>query len=116
MLYLASPYTHENPIIMEHRYKYMLQVCAYFANNKICVYSPIVHWHPVAKLHSLPKEFEFWQEFDRQFLDSCDEMLIIPLQGWEDSKGINAEVDYCEEQDIPFRLMDTIELHRVLNA
>ena len=51
MIYLASPYTHDDPNVERERYESVCTVCAKFARLGKHVYSPIAHWHPIALAH-----------------------------------------------------------------
>lgn len=98
-VYLASPYTHKNEAVMLDRYHDVLSWLAVYMKCpglKTCVYSPILHYHPVAVRYKLPRTWDFWWHYNKAMLENADELWILPLDGWEESKGIAAEREYAE--------------------
>jgi hypothetical protein len=100
LIYLASPYTHEDPIVMQERYE---RVCEYTAKLKRAgryVFSPIAHCHGPA-LHGLPKDYEYWKGYCELMLPKCDEMVVLMLDGYMESRGISEEVLIAKELNRP---------------
>jgi hypothetical protein len=100
LIYLASPYTHDDPLVMQERYEL---VCEYTAKLKRAgryVFSPIAHCHGPA-LYGLPREYEYWKGYCELMLPKCDEMLVLMLDGYEESKGISGEVALAKELGMP---------------
>lgn len=65
------------------------------------VFSPISHTHPISMAGELPCEWEYWEKFDTAFLTHSKELIVLMLDGWEDSKGVNAEIKIAERLGIP---------------
>jgi len=97
MIYLAQPYTHKDPDIMELRYKAALRIVADYTRMEFLIYSPIVHYHNVAKHHNLPCHFDFWRELNLAAISRCTEVWVLPLKNWEKSLGVKAEVKHAEQ-------------------
>lgn len=96
MIYLASPYAHPDPEVMELRFH---AVCVYTATRLLLgevVYSPIAHNHYLACNFDLPRTWDFWQKLDLPMLERADSLRVLMLEGWKESKGIAAEVDYAK--------------------
>ncbi len=91
MIYLASPYSHDDPYIMESRFHAAAKKASELMKNGEIVFSPIVHAHPIAQ-YGLPKEWEFWQKFDEFFLSLASEIYVLMLDGWQESTGVNNEI------------------------
>lgn len=90
-IYLASPYSHHNKEVREHRFDYAARVMALMSTwDDIVIFSPICHSHPIA-LYNNQMSFTFWERLDREFLKWADEMWVLPLPGWKESTGVNAE-------------------------
>jgi len=105
MIYLASPYTAANPLIMETRYLEACAAVAYATDERTTVYSPIVHYHQVAKFGELPTDFQFWQRHNRHMLNLAEALWVLILPGWEHSVGVQAEIDYAAEIYRPIKAM-----------
>lgn len=101
IIYLASPYSSPFDVIRERRYINAMLACAQMIKDGKLIYSPIVHWHEVAKRYSLPKDAAFWETLNNTFLMNCVEVRVLTLAGWEDSLGIQAEVNLAIHLDIP---------------
>jgi hypothetical protein len=110
MLYLASPYSHPDPLEMEYRYEQACKVTAHFLRLSFVVYSPIVHCHQLAKEFSLPTDFLFWQKFCLAMLNKADGLWVLQLDGWQTSKGVNAEIIHAVNSDIPVVYVDMDEI------
>ena len=93
-VYLASPYT---KLDHEDAFRKACHAAALLINIGYIVFSPIAHSHYIAKFHKLPKEVEFWREQNRAFIDWCDELWVLDIEGGEDSKGVLEEIDYAKE-------------------
>lgn len=94
-LYLASPYSHENPEVMKLRYLSAMDATAYLLKQNVAVYSPIVHCHEIANVHELPKDFEFWMKYNYRMLSPARKLLVLTIDGWEKSTGVRAEITYA---------------------
>ncbi len=96
--YLGSPYSHPEPSVREVRFKLALQATAELLHQRCWVYSPIVHCHQLALEHQLPFEFEFWRDYNFAMLAHAETMLVLALDGWRQSKGLQAEIGFCQLQ------------------
>ena len=101
--YLASPYSDPNKKIEEQRYQAVCQQAALLMRNGILVFSPIAHCHGIAKHGGLPGSFDFWQDYDTVMISKCDELWILTLPGWIESKGITSEIEIAELMNKPVR-------------
>jgi hypothetical protein len=98
MIYLASPYTHEYPEVMQMRYNSTMQITAYLIKKKYVVFSPIVHCHVIATDYNLPKDFKFWQNYNESCINSCSGFMIAAIDGWKESVGVHAEYDFAVDE------------------
>lgn len=95
-IYLASPYSSSFPSLCEERYEAACKATAQMINEGYQVFSPIAHSHPIAINHSLPGDFQFWRKWCLSFLESwATHFVILTLDGWKESKGIKAEMDFA---------------------
>jgi len=102
MIYLASPYSHENPAVKEERFHAACACAAEMMRSGMHVFSPIAHTHPIAA-HGLPGDWAYWQTYDRAMLSRCDELVVLCLPGWKESTGVQAEIKIARELGIPVR-------------
>ena len=114
-LYIASPYT---DVVggTSVAYIYALKTQEAFIKAGIPVFVPIVHSHPYAVLSSCAQID--WLAQDFPLLDAAKALVVIEFPGWEDSKGIKAEVARATERNIlvyhllPSDLNDLVELRK----
>lgn len=98
-VYLATPYTHKSKRVMASRYNLVNHAAALLMNDpyRFAIFSPITHCHEIAKDHELPTTWEFWRDYDLLFIDWSEEMWVFMQSGWENSKGVSAEIEYARE-------------------
>lgn len=94
-IYLGSPYTHSDPNVMEQRYRAVREATALLTRAEYTVYSPIVHYHDLAKHYVMPKDFAFWTKHNINMLRHANLFAMLTLPGWADSKGLDWEYDYA---------------------
>jgi Domain of unknown function (DUF1937) len=100
MLYLATPYSHPDPAIREGRFHAACRATAALMSAGDVVFCPIAHSHPLVD-HGLPTGWAYWEHVDREFLQRCDELLVLTLPGWEESVGVAAEIQIANELGKP---------------
>jgi hypothetical protein len=100
MIYVASPYYDPDPSVIESRMEVVYEVMAGLMKEGNHCVSPML-MHPVVKKHDLPNTFDYWENYSYDMLKRCDEMLVIQLPGWEESRGVKAERDFCNLHNVP---------------
>jgi len=100
-IYLATPYSDSDPAVMEARFEAVTRKAGQIINWGYIVYSPVTSCHPVAVRCSLPRGFDYWQQFDETFIEWCDELWVLQLDGWRESVGVKAEVKIAEKLHKP---------------
>lgn len=101
MIYLASPYSHPDPQVMHKRFKAVEAVTAELLRRGRFVYSPIVHCHALAQEYTLPTDFQFWKEYNLDFISRCRYFYVLTIDGWQESKGVTGELKAAEFWKIP---------------
>ena len=105
MIYLASPYSHPDPAVREHRFDEACRAAAAFTKFGQYVFSPIAHSHPIAK-HGAPTDWKFWEAYDRKFIEWCNLFGVLRLDGWQISVGVQAEIQIARELKKPVWYLD----------
>lgn len=106
--YLASPYSHPNPAVREQRYKAACAAAARLMARGETVFSPIAHSHPIA-MHLDPAlvcDFRFWMAQDLPILAACSLLRVLRLDGWQESRGVGAEMRFAGMHGILTEFMD----------
>ena len=101
MIYLACPYAHQNPLVIKARVLAITKVAAALMHEGHVVFSPLTMSHYIDKYGNFPRTWEFWQTIDLPFLANCDALYILTLPGWEQSVGVNGEIEFANMNEIP---------------
>lgn len=116
LIYLASPYSYTDPKIRLKRFQLACEYAAKLMAKGHLIFSPIAHTHPIL-IHSNDLSFgwDHWKKYDEVFLVRCDKFVILPLDGWLESKGIRGEVDIWQDSGRPIEMVDleTLEIKEV---
>lgn len=102
MIYLASPYSHPDPEVREQRFELACRAAARLIWDGHAVFCPIAHTHPIAK-YGLPTTWDFWQAQDRKILELCEELWVLTIDGWMQSRGVEFEMQIARELGKPIR-------------
>lgn len=105
MIYLASPYSHDDENVRIKRFELTAEVTAALMRVGFLVFSPITHSHPLTK-YGLPINFVFWKRYDTQMLSCCSSVLILPIEGWKESFGISEEVKLANSLGMNIQVVD----------
>ena len=62
------------------------------------------------------KDDQWWYDYDVGWLYHCDELVVLMLPGWADSKGVRIEVKIAEELGIWMTYMEMPERFRGLTV
>ena len=106
LVYLASPYTHRDQFIMELRASLVGCLTAQFQlefGTTRTFFSPIVHGHNMTKTkegQKLPHTWDYWKPHDLNILKRCDELWVVCMEGWEDSTGVQEEIQFAKDNNM----------------
>lgn len=103
---VASPYS-GTPDEMKGRFVSVERYVATMIKSGNVAFSPIVHCHEMAFRHDMPTDFEFWQYYCLGMLSAMDEMRVLMLPGWGQSKGVSGEIAAALDWGIPVRYIDS---------
>jgi hypothetical protein len=125
IIYLACPYTDKDPTVRLRRFELATAAAATLVRRGLVVFSPITMTHPmdVALSSDSTLGSNFWVEFDEAFMDKCSEMIVLQIEGWEQSSGIKREIEcfknagkpisFMQKSEIdPYCLINTTEAHK----
>jgi hypothetical protein len=91
LVYLASPYSHPDPAVREARFEAACRAAAMLIRQGKTVFSPVAHSHPICR-YGLPGDWDYWARHDLAHLAVCDEVVVLKMDGWQQSRGVQAEV------------------------
>lgn len=105
MIYLACPYSHKDASVREYRFMKANQAAARLMRAGHIIYSPISHTHPIATEGKLPLDWSYWQSVDEFYIGLCERVVVLELDGWQESKGVRAEIAMAEALGKPVSYM-----------
>lgn len=101
-IYLASPYSNSPQRNFEKAERFVAQKL----KENIVIFSPIVHCHELAWKYALPTEFAFWQQYNFAMLEKAEELWVLELDKWEESKGVQKEIEFAKDNHIPIMMIE----------
>lgn len=102
-IYLAVPYSHPDPSVVEDRFNQVNQFAVKLIAEGHHVISPISMCHPIAMQGNLPGDWEYWQKYAQNCLSVCRALYVLMLDGWRESVGVQAEIKMAfNNPSLPF--------------
>ena len=100
MIYLAAPYSHHNPLIMEARVQSLCEFHALLVRTppRLFYYNPLANSTGAAHAE-IPEAY--WVNHGLHVLKSCQALYVLMLPGWEASTGVQKEIARAQELLIP---------------
>jgi hypothetical protein len=106
LTYLASPYSHPSPEMMHTRFELVTKAAAWLIlYMKWNVFCPITHSHPLATLGELRGDWPFWKKIDTEYLSVSERLVVLELDGWRTSTGVQAEIEIARKNGIEIHYM-----------
>jgi hypothetical protein len=105
MIYLASPYSHENDAVRIQNYSIVSAKAAELVSQGLVVVSPITYGHTLLGFQDMPSDWQFWKNFCISILDKCDKMLVYQMPGWLESRGVQEEIGHAQFNNIPIEFI-----------
>ena len=104
-IYLACPFSHTLKSVQEARFDEVNKKAAELMEEGHIVFSHISHSVPINAHFRDEKDLDFWLRQDLPMLEMCDEVWVLALPGWVDSKGVKAEMEHAGIHRKPIRIL-----------
>ena len=101
LVYLAAPYSHPDVMVRANRFRLINRFASALIRSGVKVFSPISHSVPICEAGDLRTDWGFWREYDLAMLRRCEWMIVLKLDGWRESEGLEAEVTFADLLGIP---------------
>ena len=98
--YLAAPYTDVDKAVVEERIKKVCIADANLMRAGIFTTSPLLK-HLILQHADLPSSFEYWRDYSMTLLCTVDQVIVLMLDGWKESEGVQAEIRIATDVGIP---------------
>ena len=93
MIYLASPYSHESPIIRTLRFMQTREYVSTWLRHGVPLFSPIVYCHQFVDM-GFGTSAEAWHDFNYEIAQRAGALWVLKLEGWKSSRGVAEEIDW----------------------
>lgn len=106
MIYLASPYSHQDYHTRVARYAAAQEYAVAAMKEGWVIFSPIVYGHTFSAMQGLPFNYEYWQKFNDHMLLGSKGVIVLRIPGWKESRGVDYEVGLAVKNNIPVTYAD----------
>ena len=100
LVYLASPYSSDDPGVTEYRMQQLCMIDAEMIAEGIFTVTPLSK-HFILGHGDLPGDWDFWRDYCCVLLPRCDAVYVIDLPGWDSSLGVKGEIELAQTLGIP---------------
>lgn len=109
-IYLASPYSHPCPAVRVARFEVACRMAARLMDAGAVIFCPIAHSHAIAEVTGKKHmNHEFWMRQDLPLLEHASGLIVLQLDGWLDSKGVNEEIEFALKHQIPVKYIHSCD-------
>lgn len=115
IVYLAGPYTHDDPLVRKERFHKVTRAAARLIEDGVIVYSPLTMTHPIDLELAADGETlgsDYWVRFDEAFMEFCDRIIVLRIEGWDKSSGIKREIEFFESKGRPVEYLEWKDIER----
>jgi len=105
-VYLACPYSSSYHALKVQRTLAADKAAAKLMSAGFLTFSPISHSHGIATNGGLPGDWNFWQEYDEEFIAFARTLVVLTIPGYETSTGVAAEKKIADEIGRPVYYWD----------
>jgi hypothetical protein len=115
--YLGNPYRHEDPSVEDERILKTTQAAGTLIRYGIKtgamlnILAPVLQNYHIDRTNKFtPEEMNCVLNLDLTLLAKSDGMIVLTLDGWEDSTGLKLEIDFCKQNNKPIYYLSFDEI------
>jgi hypothetical protein len=108
VIYLASPYSHPAAAVKDMRYREACRAAGRLMREGHAVFSPIAHSHPIEQHFdgAAIEGHDFWLKQDFAILRHASRLVVLMLEGWDQSYGVGREIELAQALHIPVEYLE----------
>lgn len=107
--YLCTPYTRQPNI--DRAFQQAALIAARLSRAGITIFSPIAHSHPMVRAAGLDhRDPAVYAKLNAKMLDVCNVLIVVHLEGWQESDGMREEIEFFERNHKPIYDCDPLTL------
>lgn len=100
-VFVSGPYSSSNEQIKDIRFTISSIVCGVIMNKGGFPLSPVVHGVPIVRVMNVPDDFEYWKDYCIALVSKSDIVIVLMIEGWEESSGVIGEIEAAHELGKP---------------
>lgn len=110
-IFVAGPFNHPDKKVKDYRTRTIAQYCVKIFNEGNFPVSALLSGLAIVNYSCLPvpTDTETWRNFSIKYVEGCDELHILKLEGWEESSGLKTEIATAERLGILIKYFDIYE-------
>lgn len=90
--YLATPYS-KYPAGLDAAHAMACRAAAALMNRGHRIFCPIAHSHCIGVAGHLDnRDWDFWRRQDEPMMRAANGMVVVKMEGWEESVGVTDEI------------------------
>lgn len=101
LIYVAAPYSHLDPGVIEVRMENITRYLAELSAYGIIAFSPLLMHYCLNTGVDIPVDYGFWRNHCLTLLSKSDLLNVLMLPGWDTSEGVKDEIDFAKRNNIP---------------
>lgn len=106
LVYLAAPYNHTDPSVIEYRINAVTHTLAKLISEGNNAITPLLNHFILNSGVTLPSDYVFWHSYCTEVLKRCDYLYVLRLPGWDKSLGVLTEIKTASDEGIPVLYLD----------
>lgn len=104
--YLATVYS-RHPKGLDVAFQEACRVTADLMRLGLNVVSPIAHSHPISRFVGKENDtWDFWKKQDQPLMDHACGIIVVRMEGWQESVGIRYELEEFRKAGKPILYVD----------
>jgi uncharacterized protein YdaT len=103
LIYIACPFWNDQDSVRDYRRKKAIDYSTVLIKKGYLVYSPLIYTERFAK--DKTKE-GYWIKHGIKMVEVCNEMRVLCLEGWQESKGVQGEIEKAKELNIKIKYIE----------
>jgi Domain of unknown function (DUF1937). len=96
LVYLSIPYSDKSKLVVRRRMEVFNQITLKLLSMGVHVVSPMLVEHLLTDT-DIEITYDRWSEYCETMMNSCDELWVIQVEGWDKSTGVKAEIEYAKK-------------------
>lgn len=106
MIYLISPFWHEDERVRENRRMTAIRYTNSLIRKGISIFCPLKY--SKENITSNHKQEQYWLDFDIEIMRGADEVYVLKIDGWKESNGVALEIREAKKLKLPIKYISNV--------